>query len=90
MSGAVKCVMDGKMGVNRAADQYSKCRTTFRDRLSGRVTLESNPGPVPYLTSEEEDELVHSITSYLRRHWRKTISWNAPTKFTIWMNLECL
>ena len=63
MAGAIKCVMDGRMGVNRAADQYGVPRTTLKDRLSGRVTPGTNPGPVPYLTSEEEDELVkHLLT----------------------------
>ena len=51
----MKCVMDGKMGVNRAADQYGMPRTTLKDRLSGKVTPGANPGSVPYLTSEEED-----------------------------------
>ena len=61
MGGAIKCVMDGKMGVNRAADQYGVPRTTLKDRLSGRVTPGTNPGPVPYLTSEEEGELVEHL-----------------------------
>ena len=58
MAGAIKSVLDGKMGVNRAADQYSVPRTTLKDRLSGRVTSDTNPAPVLYLTPEEEDELV--------------------------------
>ena len=33
-------------------------KTALKDRLFGRATLETNPGLVPYLTSEEEDELV--------------------------------
>ena len=63
MAGAIKCVIDGKMGVNRAADQYGVPRTTLKDRLSGRVVPGTNPGPVPYLTLQEEDELVkHLLT----------------------------
>ena len=67
MAGAMKCVMDGKTGViciNRAADQYGVPRTTLKDRLSRKVTPGANPGPVPYLTSEEDDELVteHLLT----------------------------
>ena len=67
MAGAIKCVMDGNMEVtciNRAADQYGvPARTTLKDRLSGKVTPGANPGPVPYLTSEEDYELVkHLLT----------------------------
>ena len=63
MAGAMKSYLDGKMGMNRAADQYGVPRTTLKDRLSGRVTSGTNPGPVPYLTREEEDELVkHLLT----------------------------
>ena len=58
MAGAMKSYLDGKMGMNRAADQYGVPRTTLKDRLSGRVTSGTNPGPVPYLTPEEEDELL--------------------------------
>ena len=167
MAGAIKCIKDGKMGVNRAADQYGVPRTTLKDRLLRRVIPGANPGPVPYLILEEEDELVkylltsadigypktkqevlaivrqavhkkleeekmqqknfkgrgggidllkdgqqsgykkvmlwqcfetmlsrrqilHSITVYSRRHWRRTNSWDAPAEYTIWMNLECL
>ena len=62
MAGAIKSVLDGKMpGVNRAADQYSVPRTTLKDRLSGRVTSDTNPAPVLYLTPEEEDELVKHL-----------------------------
>ena len=32
--------------------------STLKDRLSGRVKHGTNPGPAPYLTSEEEDELA--------------------------------
>ena len=46
MSGAIKSVMDGKLGVDRAADQYGVPRTTLKDRLSGRVIQGTNPGPM--------------------------------------------
>ena len=48
MAGAIKCV------------QYGIPRTKLKDRLSGRVTSGSNPGPLPYLTSKE-DELVQHL-----------------------------
>lgn len=49
MIGAIAAVTSGKMGVNRAADQYCVPRTTLKDRLSGRVAEGANPGPTPYL-----------------------------------------
>ena len=74
MAGAIKCVMDGKMGVtciNRAADQYGMPRTTSKDRLSWKVTPGANPGPVPYLTSEDYELVKHLLTcadiGYTRR-----------------------
>ena len=63
MSGAIKSVMDGKLGVDRAADQYGVPRTTLKDRLSGRVIQGTNPGLVPYLSASEEDKLFqHMLT----------------------------
>ena len=36
MSGGIKAVIDGRMGVNRAADQYGIPRSTLKDRVSAR------------------------------------------------------
>ena len=52
MRGAVKCVMNGRMGVNRAAVP----RTTLKDRIAGRVVHGTPSGPQPYLTPEEVTE----------------------------------
>lgn len=46
------CVLEGELGVNRVADQFPVPRTTLKDRLSGRGTHGSKPGPAPYLTKE--------------------------------------
>ena len=48
MSGAVKAVIDGKMGVNRAADQYGIPRSTLKDRVSAKHGAKS--GLQPYLS----------------------------------------
>ena len=48
MSGAIKAVVDGKMGVNRAADQYEIPRSTLKDRVSCKHGTRS--GPEPYLS----------------------------------------
>ena len=51
MPGAIKYIVDGKIGANRAADQHNGVpRTTLKNRLSGRMIPGTNPGPVPYLT----------------------------------------
>ena len=47
--------------VEGSSDQYGVPRTTLKDRLSGKVAPGANPGPIPYLTSEEEDELVEHL-----------------------------
>ena len=64
IAGAIKCAMDRKMGVNMAAHRYGVLKTTLKDTLSVRVTLGSNPRPVPYLTYEEEDEVVKHLLTY--------------------------
>ena len=38
MTEAMEAVKNGKMGVNRAAEEYNVPRTTLKDRLTGRVT----------------------------------------------------
>ena len=57
MSGAVKAVIDGKMGINRVADQYGiPRRSTLKNRVSAKHGAKS--GLQPYLSYEEEEELV--------------------------------
>ena len=58
---AIEAVKSGKMGCNRAALEYGVPHTTLKDRLSGRVVHGSNIGSPPYLTKEEEKELVDLI-----------------------------
>ena len=72
MSGAIKSVMDGKMGINRAADQYGVPRTTLKDRLSGRVVQGTNPGPIPYLSASEEYELFQHLLTCAEIGYPKT------------------
>ena len=58
MLGDLKVVHEGRMGVNRAALSYGVPCTTLKDRVAGRVLHGSNFGQQPYLTTEEEKELV--------------------------------
>ena len=59
MTGAIKAVSEGKLGVNRAADQYAVPQSTLKDRLSGRHGNKS--GPESYLSFEEERELASHL-----------------------------
>ena len=49
------------MGINRAALQFGVPCTTLKDRISGRVLHVTRIGPKPYLSHEEEKELVEFI-----------------------------
>ena len=52
----VACV--NGMSLREAAAQYGVPKSKLGDRISGRVLLGAVSGPLPYLSSEEEDELV--------------------------------
>jgi len=52
------------MGVNRAALEYKVPRTTLKDRVSLRVIHGCNMGPKPYLTKDEEKELVDFLLKW--------------------------
>ena len=58
MTGAMKAVADGLLGINKAADEFGIPRSTLKDRLLGKVVHGARSGPSPYLSSVEEDELV--------------------------------
>ena len=55
---AMDAVKNGLMGQNRTALEYGVPCMTLKDRLSGKVVHGTNMGPKPYLTHEEEKELV--------------------------------
>ena len=52
----MEAVKSWKSGINRAAIDHGIPPTTLKDRLSGRVQ-NSTPGPVRYLSNNEEKEL---------------------------------
>ena len=60
------------MGVNRAALEFNVPCTTLKDRLAGRVLHGTRSGPKPYLTSQEEKELVELLVSCSRMGYGKT------------------
>ncbi len=53
MVGAMQAVKNGNMGCNRAATEYGVPKTTFKDRLSGRVIHGTKSGRQQYLTSRK-------------------------------------
>ena len=61
MVGAMREVANGTMG---AAAEYGVPRTTLKDRIAGRVVHGTNMGTQPYLTREEEMELVDFLITY--------------------------
>ena len=56
MLAALKAVEEGQP-INQAACDHGIPKTILKDRVSGRVTHGTNPGPTPYLSTVEEDEL---------------------------------
>ena len=50
-------VSASEMSANKAADLHGVPRSTLKDHLNGRVIHGTNPGPVPYLSRNEETEL---------------------------------
>ena len=59
MSSAIEAVTSGSLGVNRSALQYGVPKSTLKDRIAGRVKHGTKPGPVTYLETKEEEELVN-------------------------------
>jgi len=58
------------MGVNRTALKFEVPHTMLKDRVSLTVIHDCSMGPKPYLTHEEEKELVDFLLKCLR--YRKT------------------
>ena len=72
MMKALDAVVKGKMGVNRAALEFNVPRTTLKDKIAGRVAHGCNMGPKPYLTYEEEQELVEFLMNCSKMGYGKT------------------
>ena len=71
MLAALKAVEEGQ-SVNQVARDHGIPKTTLKDRVSGRVTHGTNPGPTPYLSTVEEDELGHFLKSCAEVGYGKT------------------
>ena len=55
MTAAIKAVQEGQ-SISQAARDHGVPKTTLYDRVSGRVTYGTSPGPQLYLNSQEEKE----------------------------------
>ena len=69
---AMNVVKDGRMGINRAALEFAVPRTTLKDRIAGRVEHGTRVGPKPYLTEDEEKELVNFLLKCSKMGYGKT------------------
>ena len=58
--------------VRRAAEMYGIPRSTLHDHLTGRVQQHAKPGPQPYLSMEEEEELSNFLIKCSRIGYPKT------------------
>ena len=65
MLAALKVVEEGQP-INQVTCDHGIPKTTLKDRVSGRVTHGTNPGPTPYLSIVEEDELGNFLKSCVR------------------------
>ena len=58
MEAAMEAVSNGTVrSINMAAKVYAVPPSTLKDRMSGCVLHGKKPGPIPYLTPSEEEEL---------------------------------
>ena len=52
--------------MRRAAEMYSMLKLTLHDRVTGKVPIQATSGPKPYLTLEEEEELMSFLLQTAR------------------------
>ena len=73
MEAAIKAVLDSSAeSINAAARDYGVPATTLKNRLSGRVVHGTNPGPMPYLSTKEEERLVEYLLDANKVGYGKT------------------
>jgi len=70
---AYNAVKDSNISVHAAAKQYGVPLTTLRDRIDGRIGLDSNrPGPSILMDKDEEKEIVHFLHTMAKYGYRYT------------------
>ena len=73
LQAAYKAVKDSSISVNAAAKQYGVPLTTLRDRVDGRISIDTTrPGPPLLLAKDEEAEIVQFLHTMARYGYRYT------------------
>ncbi len=72
MIAAMDAVKNGLLGVNRAAMEFGVPKTTLKDRIAGRVIHGTNIGRDPFLSKQEEEELVKFLVKCFKMGFGKT------------------
>lgn len=57
MEKAVEAVQKGN-SLRKTAEMYNVPRSTLHDRVTGKIPVDGQPGRQPYLSVDEEEELV--------------------------------
>jgi len=60
------------MSANKASKEFSVPVTTLKDRISGSVRHERDPGPEPYLNQDEESSLASFLITACKMGHGKT------------------
>lgn len=55
-------VNEGCMSVRSAAEEYDIPRSTLHNHVTGKVVFDAKSGPLAYLSSCEEEELISFLT----------------------------
>ena len=71
MEAALDAVKNGE-SVLRAAREHGVPRQTLRDRVNGRVVHGTKPGPKPFLSNTEENELSNFLLDVARAGYGKS------------------
>ena len=58
---AVDSVLKKKASIRKAGELYGIPKSTTADRISGRVMEGARSGPLRYLNTQQEEELVHFL-----------------------------
>ena len=69
---AMEAVKSDELRVNQATKEFGVPTTTLKDQISGCVKYRKNPGPEPYLTTEEESSLTSFLISAYKMGHGKT------------------
>lgn len=72
MQKATEAVKNGMLTIRRACEIYGVLRATLHDRVSGKVKLDSCPGPPKYLSAREEEELLNFVFGCARIGFPRT------------------